>query len=99
MRKFITSLYHSLFNNGEGFAGRKITAAILTLLVMTGDIIYFAKTEVAFMSIFIDWLIVHLSAIGFFLGLVTVANLIELRTGVKTEKTTTTTETKTESIQ
>lgn len=97
MKKWITSIYGSLFNNSEGFAGRKLTAATLTLLVVAGDVIYFSKTEVAFMSIFTDWLIIHLSAIGFFLGLVTFGNLIELRTGVKSEKMVEikTTETKT----
>jgi hypothetical protein len=95
MKKWITSLYLSLFNNNEGFAGRKVTAAVLTTLVVVGDIIYFTKSETAFMSVFENWLIIHLCAIGFYLGLVTVANLIELRTGVRSEKTTeiTTTET------
>lgn len=96
---WIKSLYESLFNAPGGFAGRKVTAAVLVVAVLIGDGIYFSKDTPVFISIFIDWLIIHLCAVAFFLGLITVANLIELRTGniIKTQttkETTTTTEQK-----
>jgi len=93
MKKFLTSLYLSLFNNSEGFSGRKVTAAVLTICVVSGDIRYFQVSDVLFVDIFTEWLIVHLSGVAFFLALIKVADIIALRTGIVTKETSTTTET------
>lgn len=92
MKKFFTSLYLSLFNNNEGFSGRKVTAAVLTCCVVAGDIRYFQVTDKLFVEIFVEWLIVHLSGVAFFLALIKIADIIALRTGVVTKETTSTTE-------
>ncbi len=84
----------SLKNSDLGWSGRKMTAFALTLCVVSLHIGYYlyAITAANF-ALFTEVLIIDLCAIAFFMGLVTVANLIELRTGRKTESTTTITET------
>lgn len=93
MKKFFTSLYLSLFNNNEGFSGRKVTAAVLTSCVVAGDVRYFQVTDALFVNIFIEWCIVHLAGVAFFLALIKIADIIALRTGIVTKETSTITET------
>lgn len=81
MRKWIDSLYKSFFNNEEGFSGRKLTAFTLVLCIITLHIIFVTKRDDIFKDLLIDILIIDVCGVAFFQGLVTVGNLIELRTG------------------
>lgn len=83
----LTDLYNSFFNNKAGLSGRRLTAFVLIVMVVTGDVFYFMTAETAFMSVLIDWIIVHLCGAGFFLGLLKIDDLIELKSGVKSTKT------------
>ncbi len=90
MKKFLTSLYLSLFNNSEGFSGRKVTAAVLTVCVVALDVRYIKTTDELYTDVFIEALIVHLAAVAFFLALIKVADIVAFRTGIVTKETTTT---------
>lgn len=83
--KWIESLYQSLFNNEHGFSGRKLTAMTLNVIVIIGDIKFLSLSEETIKSLLIEWVICHFAAIAFFLGLITIANIIELKNGKKNE--------------
>ena len=85
MKDFINSLK----NNNEGFSGRKLTAFTLTACIVALHILFIWKPQ---FELFISLVITDLVGIGFFLGLVTIANIIDLKNG-NVVKTTTTTET------
>lgn len=86
----------SLKNTDGGWSGRKLTAFALTLCVVAMHVAYYRYAlMLGNFSLFTEVLIIDLVGIGFFLGLVTVANIIELRTGRKSESKATITEEKT----
>ena len=90
----------SLKNNEEGWSGRKLTAFTLTACIVTLHIFYFMYALMfKDFSLFTTVLIIDLVGVAFFRGLVTVANIIELKNGkVTSTKETTTTETVIEKI-
>ena len=80
----------SLKNSELGWSGRKMTAFALTLCVVAMHVAYYTYALMAAnFTLFTEVLIIDLVGIAFFIGLVTVANIIELRTGRKTETTVT----------
>jgi len=83
-----------LKTGNEGWSGRKQTALALTLCFLAAHAMWF-NYALAYrdFSLFINVLIIDLVGIAFFLGLVTVQNIIELRTGKSSSiKETTTVE-------
>ena len=101
MKKLFLDLYNSFFNNKDGFAGRKLTGFGFFVLIAIGDTILYSKEDEVFKDLYIEAKLINVGGLLLCLGLVTWANLVEFRTGIKTEKTkeTTTTETsKTEHI-
>ncbi len=83
IKRWFDSFYNSLFNNDQGFSGRKLTAMTLTVMVVIGDVKFFNLSEATVKALYIEWLTCHLIGIGFFMGLITVGNLIELKNGKK----------------
>ena len=72
----------SLKNSEEGFSGRKLTAFTLTCCIVALHIFYFIYSLVlGKFELFINVLVIDLIGVAFFLGLVTVANIIELKNG------------------
>ena len=77
--KIINNILASFNNHEKGFSARKLTA--FALMVCIGYIHYkFVDTSIA-----IEALIVDLCGVLLSLGLVTAANIIELRNGGKNE--------------
>lgn len=73
--KFITDWYSSLFNNKDGMSARKLTAFATMAMIVYLHIQFVDKDNVVDV-IFWDQIFVLL-----LLGIVTAANLVELRTG------------------
>ena len=85
----------SLKNSELGWSGRKLTAFTLTCCYVMSNIFWFIYALMyRDFSLFIEVLIIDLIGIAFFQGLVTVANIIELKNG--NSKSTTVTEIKKE---
>lgn len=81
-KNFIQKLLLTFDNSKEGHSARKWTAFIIVSCVIVGHAIYykhcFSKED---FSIFAEVLIIDYVACGFFLGLITFQNIIELKNG------------------
>lgn len=87
----------SLKNTDGGWSGRKLTAFALTLCVVAMHVAYIVYALMpGNFSIFTEVIIIDLVGIAFFLLLITSQQVVELRTGRKSEAKTTITEEKTE---
>lgn len=87
---FWQKLVRSLDNvTKNAFAARKLTAFVIMICVIVGHGFYYKhcyfKDD---FSLFDTILIIDYVAVGFFLGLVTVQNIIELKNGKKEDKPT-----------
>lgn len=91
MKKLFLDLYNSFFNNKEGFAGRKLTGFGFFVLIAIGDSILYSKSDAVFKELYVTVKLINVAGLLLCLGLVTWANLVEFRTGMKTEKTVETT--------
>ena len=77
-------------NQTSGWSGRKLTAFTLTGCIVALHVFYFMYSlMLKEFSLFVDVLIIDLIGVAFFLGLVTVANIIELRGGKSKKEDTT----------
>jgi hypothetical protein len=89
--RFIKWLLASADTNTKGAAARKLTALSLTIPIFIFNTIYCYHSYKSFefwkFSQWETWLIINLVAVAFFLGLVTVANLIILKNGYKKDDT------------
>lgn len=85
----------SLKNTEGGYSGRKLTAFTLTACIVALHVFYFIYALVfRDFTLFTTVLIIDLVGVAFFLGLVTIANIIELKNGkVTSTKETIITET------
>jgi len=85
---FITNVIRSLDNTqNSGYSARKLTALAIIICVIAGHIIYYKHcfTKEDF-SIYSTILTIDYLAIAFFLGLVTVEQIIKLKNGNKPEQ-------------
>lgn len=96
---FIKYLLASLDIKTDGASGRKLTAIwIIVIIITPADMYYtfYLKQQ----PDFITWLIIHFSVVLLLLGLVTVQQILELKSGkVTTEIITAKKAEKTESIE
>lgn len=83
MKKWIESLYQSFFNNDKGFSGRKLTAFALVCCIIALHVSFITKRDSIFQELLVEILVIDVCGVAFFQGLVTVGNIIELRTGIK----------------
>ena len=82
--KFFQKLLASLDNTSNGFSGRKMTAFTITGLTVILHFIYFYavyKEQTWATAIFGEVLIIDFFAVGFFMGLVTVQNVLDFKNG------------------
>jgi hypothetical protein len=92
-KNFFQKMLLTFDNSKEGHAARKWTAFIIILCTLTGHIFYFKHCFIKEdFSIFAEVLIIDYVAAGFFLGLVTFQNIIELKNGSTNTKPPPTTE-------
>lgn len=81
-KNFFQKLLLTFDNSKDGHSARKWTSFTITLCVVVGHFIYykhcFIKED---FSIFAEVLIIDYVAVGFFLGLITFQNIIELKNG------------------
>ncbi len=91
MKKLFSDLYQSFFNNKEGFSGRKLTGVSFFVLIAIGDIIFYYKPDPVFQSLYVEVKLINVGGLLLCLGLVTFANLLEFKNGMKVEKTVETT--------
>lgn len=96
---FIRYILSSIDNHTDGASGRKLTAMwIIVLIITPADLYYtfYLKQQ----PDFITWLVIHFSVVLLLLGLITVQQLLEFKSGrVTTETITAKKEEKTESIE
>ena len=80
-------IWDSFKKGSSGLSARKTTAFTLIACVVSLHVLYFIKPN---FDLFINLVIVDLVGSAFFLGLVTISNIIELKNGnvVKTTETT-----------
>ena len=89
MKEFLKRLVGSLDNfTKEAFSARKLTAFVIVVCVLVGHGIYykhcFAKEDFA---LFDTILIIDYIAVAFFLGIITIQQVIEFKNGKKNEST------------
>lgn len=95
MKKLVKDLFSSFNNEPSGFSARKLSA-FFGVVIVSGYITFKHSGP----SNVVDLVLIWLSFAMLCLGLITVGQLIELRTGITTKKETkTTVETKSESTQ
>lgn len=84
MKKLLQNISDSFKVTDGGYSGRKLTAFSLMACIVALHIMYILTPEY---GLLVSILVTDLVGVGFFLGLVTVANIIELKNGnvVKTE--------------
>ena len=87
---FITNIVRSLDNKQhEGYSARKLTGLSIMICVLTGHYIYYKHCfDKQDFSIFSTILIIDYCAVAFFLGLVTVEQIIKLKNGNNDRPTT-----------
>lgn len=82
MKKILSDIWGSFNNKEEGVSARKLTAFWIIVIHTIGNVRYiYHSTHEQFLNLFIEWCIVNLCAIAFFLGLVTFDQIIKFRTG------------------
>lgn len=86
-KNFIQKLLLTFDNSKEGHSARKWTSFIIIGCVVVGHAIYFKHcyTKEDF-SLFDTILIIDYVACGFFLGLITFQNIVELKNGNKPQQ-------------
>lgn len=89
MKEFFKRLVGSLDNfTKEAFSARKLTAFVIVVCVLVGHGIYykhcFTKEDFA---LFDTILIIDYIAVAFFLGIITIQQVIEFKNGKKNEST------------
>ena len=85
-------IWNSFKTGSIGLSGRKMTAFTLIGCVVALHVLFFIKPN---FDLFINLVIVDLVGSAFFLGLVTISNIIELKNGNVVKSTTTTATTQT----
>jgi hypothetical protein len=86
---FITNIVRSLDNTqNSGYSARKLTALAIVICVIAGHVIYYKHcfTKEDF-TIYATILTIDYFAIAFFLGLVTIEQIIKLKNGKEDSKT------------
>lgn len=88
MKKILSDLWGSFNNKEEGVSARKLTAFWIIVIYTIGNVryIYHSNPE-QFLGLFIEWCIINLCAIAFFLGLITFDQIIKFRMGKNENKT------------
>ena len=89
MKEFFKRLVGSLDNfTKEAFSARKLTAFVIVVCVLVGHGIYYKHcfTQEDF-SLFDTILIIDYIAVAFFLGIITIQQVIEFKNGKKNEST------------
>lgn len=89
MKEFFKRLVGSLDNfTKEAFSARKLTAFVIVVCVLVGHGIYYKHcfTKEDF-SLFDTILIIDYIAVAFFLGIITIQQVIEFKNGKKNEST------------
>jgi hypothetical protein len=89
MKEFFKRLVGSLDNfTKEAFSARKLTAFVIVVCILVGHGIYykhcFTKEDFA---LFDTILIIDYIAVAFFLGIITIQQVIEFKNGKKNEST------------
>lgn len=82
----LKSLLNSFSTSPGGWSGRKLTAAMLAGCIAASHIMWYVYA-LAYrdFALFITVLVIDLIGIGFFLSMVTVQQIIELKNGKKDE--------------
>lgn len=86
MKKFIQRLVNSLDNSTSGFSARKLTAFIIISCVVIGHFVYYKHClQKEDFSIYTTVLAIDYIAAGFFLGLITFQQILQLKNGNETK--------------
>ena len=82
MRKFFEKIERSFDNSDLGYSARKLTAFTLVVMIVTLHVVYIQNFNIEYLA---EVLIIDLCGVAFFLGLITVAQIIQLRGGKNEE--------------